>query len=210
MSLLDMGIYKDKHCILDTDDLVTEYIDEVTLSSIKNKNIVIKKANTMNLGISISSKDNNYSLFINGNLSPIYTGSFQNYCSRNDLFGFDIKISELGFHKNNIYIAIIANVWCKYDIEVPMVLCQVLYTPIKDIRSMNIACKTKEPIYISSKSTLKQQYKQCFGDFPNKALEGKYCNIVIDNKKFKIFGVDYTNTTPIYEVLDDKLPYNHI
>lgn len=207
MCLLDMGIFKGKHCILDTDDLVTEHVDEATLLSIQKRGIEINKVSKTNLSVGISSHDNEYSLFIGGNSRSIYTGSFPKQCKRNDLFEFDIKIAEVGRFKGRIYIAIIANVWCKYDIEVPMFMCQVLSASIKDITSINIACLTKEPVYISTRSILKQQYSQCFGDFPEKAIENKVANISVTGKMLNVLGVVYQDSHPMYDILDDKLPY---
>lgn len=207
MCLLDMGVLKGKHCILDTDDLVTEYVDEDTLLNIQKRGIEIKKVSKTNLSVDVSSHDNEYSLFIGGNSRSIYTGSFPKQCKRNDLFEYDIKIAEVGKFKGKIYIAVIANVWCKYDIEVPMFICQILSASIKDITRVSIACLTREPVYISTKSALKQQYAQCFGDFPERAIENKISNISITNKRLSILGVIYNDSHPIYDILDDKLCY---
>lgn len=209
MSFIVLGKNKDnKTYILDTDDLVTDLVSDKEIKNALNMGITFLKFSKSTFGIGVTSKENRYGIYVSGYDKPIYIGEFPNRNNRNDLFGFEIKLADFGIVKNKLVIAIVANCWCKYDIEVPMVLCHILYSPISNIRNISYACLTNEPIYFSDLSIHKKQYDSCFGDFPEKSLDPKYCNISIINNAISIFGVKYDNEVPIYDYLDNKLKFN--
>ena len=192
--------------ILDTDDLVTDVFSKSEFKNLKQKGIDF--TNTLNIGL--TAKNNIYQLFISGYNRILYRGEFPLRSKRNNLFDFNIKLSGFNIVDNKLVIAVIANCWCKYDIEVPMVLCHVLFAPILNIGNLQYACKTQEPVYFSTESILNKQYKFCMGDFPNRSLSPSNCNITVTHSSLKVFGVDYGSKVPVNDILDEKLKYNII
>lgn len=209
MSFIEMGKLKDNRiCVLDTEDLVTDLFTDKELNKVRDMGIEILKASKKTLNIGVKSNNNKYQIYINGSETPVYYGDFPESCKRNDLFAFEIKLADSGIVGDKLLIAIVANCWCKYDIEVPMVMCQVLYASIENIRDMRYACKTDEPVYFCTKDILRKQYNQCQGDFPDKSLNPRNTSISITENGLRVFGVEYRGYVPFYDILNDKFHYN--
>lgn len=207
MSFIILGQSKGETFILDTEDLVTDSFSDVELKKAKDLGVELLPASKASLNVGITSENNTYQVFVNGCDIPIYCGEFPTTSKRNELFEFEIKLADFGIIGNKLVIAIIANCWCKYDIEVPMVMCHVLYAPIRDVKYVSYACKTDEPVYFSTADILNKQYNSCMGDFPDKALDPSLSEVSISNDSLKVFGVDYGSSVPICDSLDSKLKF---
>lgn len=206
MSFFYLGRTKEGRClVLDTSDMVTEAITENFLEKAQNLGIVVKKFTMTNANVGLTYNNNTYSIYMDGYDAPIYTGEFPMTCSRNDIISFDIKLATVGIYKGHIYFGVICNCWVKYDIEVPMVMCQVISTSVKAVNTTcNVAVYTKEPVYFSKESFYKLQRKQCFDDFPDFYVDQDNASIKVSKQGLNVFGVVFSNR-PIYEELDSKL-----
>ena len=211
MSFIYLGKIKQGHCIIDTEDLVTDIFSDKEIRRIKDKGVPVKEFAKTDLRIGIQSYNNSYELYYYGVDRPIYSGCFPSKNKRNDLFAYEIKLVDIGIIGNKLLIAIVCNCWCKYDIELPMTMVQVLSASIKDITSnLCLACFTSEPVYFSTSSIFKRQHHQCFGDFPNKCVSTKDNIVSIDSGKLRVFGVEYTKEMPIYDDLCKKIKFFHV
>lgn len=211
MSFIILGrSKKGETYVLDTEDLVTDTLTEGELKGVVGLGFKLVVASKENLNIGIISDKNNYQVYINGCNTPIFSGQFPEHNYRNDLFAYEIKLASCGIVSGKLVIAIVCNCWCKYDIEVPMVMCHVISSGVADVRNMQYACKTDKPVYFAHKSMLKNQYEECHGDFPTKSLDTKYCTISVTSKGLSVFGVDYGKDIPVYDSLDNKLKFNII
>lgn len=196
---------------MDTEDLVTDIFSDKELDYIKNIKVPVKSFTKESIELGIHAHENTYELYFNGFRTPFYSGAFPSSNKRNDLFEYDIKIAEYGIVGNKFLIAVVCTCWCKYDIEVPMIMLQILSTSIKSINSNAvIACFTSEPVYFSTKAILKKQYKQCFGDFPDKCVSHSDDFINISKRSLNVFGVSYKTDVPIYDDLCERIDFIHV
>lgn len=211
MSYLYLGKTKHGHCILDTTDLVTDTLTDTELNKIRDMRIQVRKFNKQTAQLGVETIDNKYSIYINGYPNPIYNGEFPTQCNRNDIFGFDIKVADVGIMLNRALIAIICDCWVKYDIEVPMVMCQIIQIPFNNFScGCCISVATKQPIYFSEANVCKRQYEECHGDFPDKYVKCEDCIIEIKEKSMNVFGHTYKESVPYYDYVDNKLTWFHI
>lgn len=206
MSFFYLGKSKDnRYEILDTDDLKTDYFTESELNKVKQMGITIKKFTIENAHIGLECRDNKYSIYLDGYPNPLYTGEFPISCRRNDIIGFDIRLKSVGIFKGYIYFAVVCNCWCKYDVEVPMIMCHLISTDTQNVScTSSTACYTREPVYLSTKSFYNLQRKQCFDDFPDFYVSQNDADIEITSKGLKVLGVVFKER-PIYVELDEKL-----
>lgn len=209
MSYIYLGKTKAGHCIVDTDDLVTDVFHDDELNSLKKLGVKLSKFSKENSFIGISANDNVYEIYVNGYNKPIYKGMFPKSCSYSDIFAMDIHITDIGIVKNQIVVAVICRCWIKCDIEIPVCMVHVLAMPFKNIRSGTyLACYTKEPVYFSTPDVLTRQYEQCQGYYIDKCLPVKPA-ITINKDCINVLGVKY-NDVPSYDELDSKLKFFHI
>lgn len=206
MSFFYLGKTKSgRALVVDTEDMVTESFSAKEVEHIKSLKIPVKpfNMNTANIGLEYS--ENKYAIYIEGWDRPIYQGEFPTSCRRNNIVSFDIKLDTVGIYNGYIYFGVICNCWVKYDIEVPMVMCQVISTNVKDLScTSSIAVYTEEPVYFSKGAFYKMQRKQCYNDFPDFYVDQDKASIKVSKQGLNVFGVVF-RYRPIYEQLDLKL-----
>jgi hypothetical protein len=199
------------YIVLDTKDMVVEKvdIDDYNEAIGLGLNLIPFREQTSNIGVAVDG--NSYAIYFADNLNPIYEGSFPTENNRNVLFDHIISVTNLGMVSNNIVIVVSCNVWCKYNIELPMVMTQVLSIPIKLQNGKGVLGKcrlsafTSEPVLITDKSTALRQYKDCFADYPNTCVADNVTTSIKENK-LKLFGVVY-DELPIFDDVCKRLKF---
>ena len=131
--------------ILDTDDNVSENYCESDLKKFISSGVPIKDIQRKD--IVLSSKDNEYKLKIFGTSGASYRGKFANRNNRGDLFGFEIHLRGVHRYKNYIICIIVCNCWCKYDIEVPMFMFDLIAFDVNNIYNSFKCIFTSRPVY---------------------------------------------------------------
>ena len=120
----NLGKIDDRYAILDTEDLVT---DLLTLDEGKHcSNLGFKIAKFEKSSVVLKTNENRFEISIFGSNKVLYSGKFPTHNDRNDFFGMDIHISNVARFKNSILVEVRAAVWCKYDIEIPMFMFQII------------------------------------------------------------------------------------
>jgi hypothetical protein len=207
MSYIVLGRHESSTFILDTEDLVTDTFTASELKRVQALNIKLEHAKKSTFSLGLVTNENSYRVYLYGYDNPLYEGKFQETNDRGSLFGFDIEIADYNIINSHLVIVITAKCWCNYNIEVPLVLCQVLIAPITNLKSINLCCITSEPIYFSHSNIFQKQYKACDKDFPNKFLESDLCCVRASSKGLSLFGVVYNNKLPKHDNLNSKLNF---
>lgn len=206
MSYFYLGRTNDgKSLILDTDDMKTDRFTDSEVKKIKTLGVPVKNFTMNDAHIGLTCNENKYAIYFGEYESPIYRGEFPTSCRRNDIVGFDIRLVSVGIFDGYIYFGVICNCWVKYDVEVPMVMCQVVKTSVEAVAySSCVAVYTEEPVYFSKESFYEMQKEQCFGDFPDFYVDQENLSVKITKQYLKVLGVVFKNS-PSYEKLDQKL-----
>lgn len=183
--------------VLDTADLTVETVSGDAVNHAKYEGLDVVNYNKTHSIFGISTDKNSYELFIHDYPNAIYKGEFPSSCDRGDLFDHTIKVTDFGMVDNHLCILITCECWCKYDIELPMVMMQLLKLPLKSLSEGSVSVYTARPLNFVTKSVAKRQCIQCNGDYPrySSVEQGTlYENCLEDT--LRVFGVEYGSKLP--------------
>ena len=174
------------HTVIDTEDNVSELFDTATISDYKNRGIPIKELTRKDFVL--SHKDNTYELKLFGTKGASYIGAFSKANNRGDLFGFDIHLRSVTRFKDCLLCLVVCNCWCKYDIEVPMFMFDIIAFNVNNICSSYKAIYLSKPVY-ECDNLIDMRYMQ--GDSPSDCCVNSSESIFLDSRGISIFGKNF-------------------
>lgn len=133
------------YTVMDTDDNVSELYSGDKLLEFITSGVPIKSIQRQD--IVLETKENEYKLKIFGTSGATYRGRFANKNNRGDLFGFKIHLREIYRYKDYIICIVLCNCWCKYDIEVPMFMFDIIAFDVRNISNSFKCIFTSKPVY---------------------------------------------------------------
>lgn len=198
----NLGKIDDKFAILDTEDLVT---DLLTLDEGRYYNSLGFKIDKFEKSsVVLKTSENRFEISIFGSNRVLYRGKFPTSNDRGDFFDMSIHISKVARFKNSILVEVTASVWCKYDIEVPMFMFQIINLPITDIGNASLSIYTSMAL-TTANSIHEYDYMQ--GDCPdNCCISSEIGTNRYKDDKIVILGVEYTDIS-YYDDICKKVEY---
>ena len=170
MSFIIIGRNKrtGKLSVLDTSDLVVEDASdsEVDFVAKKGYECLNLKKNTIPFGV--AQEGCSYEVYLHGYDNPLYQGSFPDVCERGLLYNHYITMLGCGRVCSHLCILLRCECWCRFGIELPLIMYHVLKLPIRNLQDCRLCCSTQTPIFLTDDEHLKNQIERCNGDFPYK------------------------------------------
>lgn len=188
------GLYS----ILDTDDNVSELYNELQLRSFINSGVPIKPVQRKD--IVLEAKENTYRLKLFGTSGASYMGKFARKNNRGELFDFHIHLREIYRYDNYILCIVICNCYCKYDIEVPMFMFDVIAFNVNNIANSFKCIFTSKPVY-ECENLGDLAYME--GDSPDDCCVAPDLSINVFNDRIVVGDVTFTRVPVNRDVFRD-------
>lgn len=198
----NLGRIGNKYAILDTEDLVT---DLLTLEECRYYiSLGFKIDKFEKSSVVLKTSGNRFEISIFDSNRVLYRGKFPTSNDRGDFFDMSIHINNVVRFKNSILVEVTASVWCKYDIEVPMFMFQIINLPMKDIDNTSLSVYTGMAL-TTANSIHEYDYMQ--GDCPdNCCISSEIGQNKYIEDKMVILGVEYTDIS-YYDDICKKVEY---
>lgn len=136
---------KGYYTILDTDDNISELYSNKQLLHFKNIGVPLRSIQKRD--IVLEAKGNEYRLKLFNTSGASYRGKFASRNNRGDLFDFRISLREICRYKDYLICVVICHCWCKYDIEVPMFMFDIVAFNVSNITNSFKCVFTSKPVY---------------------------------------------------------------
>lgn len=175
------------YTVLDTDDNISELYDGNQLLGFISSGVPIKSVQRQDMVL--EAKGNEYKLKLFGTSGASYRGKFATKNNRGDLFDFRIHLRELYRYDNYIICIVICNCWCKYDIEVPMFMFDIIAFDVGNILNSFKCIFTSKPVY---ECTDIRDFAYMQGDCPDDCCVSSDFNIAVYTNGIMVGGKLFT------------------
>lgn len=156
--------------VLQVDTLQTFVLSNLDFARLKSYGNNFTKLRTNKPIVGLYAERNTYNIYIGGNPNCVFTGSFPTSNKRGMFYGYNIKLACLGVVGDYIVAVISCSVYCKYNIDLPLVMYQVVAFNMYNVRQSFLAAYTSKALFSTDESYLSSQMRSCGADFPTDCI----------------------------------------